>query len=134
MGGQNPLIILRDADIDAAVNAAAFGGFLHQGQICMSTRRIIVEAPVAHEFVEKLVKKVSSFKVGDPKEPDTIIGPLINRHRLGKVRNSVEAAVRDGARSAAVKRRDRAITRPYSPTSRPAPLSRARRHSALSSR
>ena len=98
LGGQNPLIILRDADIDAAVNAAAFGGFLHQGQICMSTRRIIVEAPVAHEFVEKLVKKVSSFKVGDPKEPDTIIGPLINRHQLGKVRNSVEAAVRDGAK------------------------------------
>ncbi len=98
LGGQNPLIILRDADIDAAVNAAAFGGFLHQGQICMSTRRIIVEAPVAHEFVEKLVKKVSSFKVGDPKEPDTIIGPLINRHQLGKIRNSVEAAVRDGAK------------------------------------
>ena len=64
----------------------------------MSTRRIIVEAPVADEFVQKLVKKVSSFKVGDPKEPDTIIGPLINRHQLGKVRNSVEAAVRDGAK------------------------------------
>jgi aldehyde dehydrogenase (NAD+) len=97
LGGQNPLVILRDADIDAAVNAAAFGGFLHQGQICMSMRRVIVEKPVAREFVEKFVKKVSSYKVGNPKEPDTIIGPLINRQQLNKVKNSVEAAVLDGA-------------------------------------
>ena len=103
LGGQNPLIILRDADIDAAVNAAAFGGFLHQGQICMSTRRVIIEKPVAGEFTEKFVKKVSSFKVGNPKEPDTIIGPLINRQQLNKVKSSVEAAVRDGA-SVAVRR------------------------------
>ncbi len=50
LGGQNPMIILRDADMDNAVNAAAFGGFLHQGQICMSTRRVIVEKPIAREF------------------------------------------------------------------------------------
>jgi len=98
LGGQNPLIILKDADVDAAVNAAAFGGFLHQGQICMSTRRVIVEKPVAKEFTEKFVKKVSSYKVGNPKEPDTIIGPLINRQQLNKVVKSVEAAVRDGAK------------------------------------
>ncbi len=97
LGGQNPMIVLRDADVDAAVNAAAFGGFLHQGQICMSTRRIIVEKPAAPEFIEKFVKKVSSFKVGNPKEPDTIIGPLINRSQLDQVKSSVEAAVRDGA-------------------------------------
>jgi acyl-CoA reductase-like NAD-dependent aldehyde dehydrogenase len=98
LGGQNPMIILRDADIDAAVNAAAFGGFLHQGQICMSTRRVIVEKPVFQEFKEKFVKKVSSFKVGNPKEPDTIIGPLVNQTQLDLVKNSVEAAVRDGAK------------------------------------
>ena len=98
LGGQNPMIVLRDADIEAAVNAAAFGGFLHQGQICMSTRRIIVEKPITQEFTEKLVAKVSSFKVGNPKEPDTIIGPLINRTQLDQVKASVEAAVRDGAK------------------------------------
>jgi aldehyde dehydrogenase (NAD+) len=98
LGGQNPLIILRDADIDYAVNAAAFGGFLHQGQICMSTRRVIVEKPIAQEFTEKFVKKVLTFKVGNPKEPDTIIGPLINKHQFSQVKNSVDAAVRDGAK------------------------------------
>lgn len=98
LGGQNPMIVLRDADINAAVNAAAFGGFLHQGQICMSTRRIIIEKPIAQEFTEKLLKKVSSFKVGNPKEPDTIIGPLINQTQLDQVKSSVEAAVRDGAK------------------------------------
>ena len=98
LGGQNPLVILRDANIDDAVNAAAFGGFLHQGQICMSTRRAIVEKPIAREFTEKLVKKVSAFKVGNPKEPDTIIGPLINQQQFDQVKKSVDAAVRDGAK------------------------------------
>jgi aldehyde dehydrogenase (NAD+) len=98
LGGQNPLIVLRDADIDYAVNAAAFGGFLHQGQICMSTRRVIVEKPIAQEFTQKFVKKVSTFKVGDPKEPDTIIGPLINKQQFDQVKNRVEAAVQDGAK------------------------------------
>ena len=98
LGGQNPMIILRDADVDYAVNAAAFGGFLHQGQICMSTRRIIIEQPIAKEFTEKFVKKISTFKVGNPKEPDTIIGPLINKPQLDQVKKSVDTAVRDGAR------------------------------------
>jgi vanillin dehydrogenase len=98
LGGQNPMIVLRDAEIDSAVNAAGFGGFLHQGQICMSTRRVIVEKPISKEFTEKLVKKVSTFKVGNPKEPDTIIGPLINKQQFEQVKNSVDAAVRDGAK------------------------------------
>ena len=58
LGGQNPMIILQDANVDDAVNAAAFGAFLHQGQICMSTRRIIMEKPIAKEFTEKFVRKV----------------------------------------------------------------------------
>ena len=98
LGGQNPMIVLRDADIDSAVNAAAFGSFLHQGQICMSTRRVIVEKPIAREFIEKFVKKALTYKVGNPKEPDTIIGPLINQQQLSKVTKSVDAAVRDGAK------------------------------------
>ena len=98
LGGQNPMIILRDANVDDAVNAAAFGAFLHQGQICMSTRRIIVEKPIAKEFTEKLSKKVATFKVGNPKEPDTIIGPLINKYQFDQVKKSIEAAVQDGAK------------------------------------
>jgi hypothetical protein len=94
LGGQNPLIILRDADVDYAVNAAAFGGFLHQGQICTSTRRVIVEKPIAKKFV----KKVSAFKVDNPKEHDSIIGPLVNKEQFNKVKNSVDAAGRDGTK------------------------------------
>jgi acyl-CoA reductase-like NAD-dependent aldehyde dehydrogenase len=98
LGGQNPMIILRDADIDQAVNAAAFGSFLHQGQICMSTRRLIVEKPIAKEFTDKFVGKVSAFKVGNPTEPDTIIGPLINEQQFNQVKGNVDAALRDGAK------------------------------------
>ncbi|HEY3276810.1 MAG TPA: aldehyde dehydrogenase family protein [Syntrophorhabdaceae bacterium] len=98
LGGQNPMIVLADANIDNAVNAAAFGAFLHQGQICMSTRRIIVERAAAKEFTEKFAKKVSAFKVGNPKEPDTIIGPLINRQQFDKVKTSIESAIKDGAK------------------------------------
>jgi len=98
LGGQNPMIILRDADIDYAVNAAAFGAFLHQGQICMSTRRILIEKPIAASFTERFVRKVSGLKVGNPKDPETIVGPIINRSQLEDIRKNVEAAVRDGAR------------------------------------
>jgi acyl-CoA reductase-like NAD-dependent aldehyde dehydrogenase len=98
LGGQNPMIVLRDADIDRAVAAAVFGGFLHQGQICMSTRRIIIEKPAAREFTAKLVQKVEALKVGDPRDPATVIGPLINAHQLRQVGESVQAAVRNGAK------------------------------------
>jgi aldehyde dehydrogenase (NAD+) len=97
LGGQNPMIILNDADIDYAVNAAAFGAFLHQGQICMSTRRILIDKSVAAAFTEKLVEKVSGFKVGNPKDPETIIGPIINKYQLEEIKKSVDSAVRDGA-------------------------------------
>ena len=96
LGGQNPMLVLDDADLEAAVNAAAFGAFLHQGQICMSTRRVIIHPKVSQRFMEKLLKKVSGFKVGDPKEPDTIIGPLINKEQLIRVDAGVQLAIADG--------------------------------------
>lgn len=96
LGGQNPMLVLDDADLEAAVNAAAFGAFLHQGQICMSTRRVMVHPKVSQKFMEKLLKKVSGMKVGDPKEPDTIIGPLINKTQLMKVDAGVQQAIADG--------------------------------------
>jgi acyl-CoA reductase-like NAD-dependent aldehyde dehydrogenase len=98
LGGFNPLIVLRDADLDYAVDASAFGSFLHQGQICMSTRRIIVERPIADAFVEKLAAKTAGLKVGDPSEHDTVIGPLITGDALELVKRRVEDAVSAGAR------------------------------------
>jgi acyl-CoA reductase-like NAD-dependent aldehyde dehydrogenase len=98
LGGYNPLIVLADADLEYAVNATTFGAFLHQGQICMSARRIIVERPVADEFVTRLVEKTSGLKVGDPKEHDTIIGPVINGDALETIKARVDAAVRSGAK------------------------------------
>jgi len=97
LGGSNPLLVLADADLEYAVNASAFGSFLHQGQICMSTRRILVERPIADEFVAKLAEKTKTLKTGDPKEHDTIIGPLINEDALNMVKRRVDAAVGAGA-------------------------------------
>ena len=98
LGGSNPLIILADADLQSAVDAAAFGSFLHQGQICMSARRIIVEQPIAEEFVERLVEKTRTLKAGDPKEQDTIIGPLITDEAVATVKSRVDDAVAKGAK------------------------------------
>jgi len=98
LGGYNPLIVLADADLDYAVNAAAFGAFLHQGQICMSARRIVVERPIADEFVGRLAEKTNGLKAGDPREPDTIIGPLINDSAVQTVTERVQDAVAKGAR------------------------------------
>ena len=98
LGGSNPLIVLADADLDYAVDAAAFGAFLHQGQICMSARRIIVEQPIADAFVERLVEKTKGLKSGDPKEQDTIIGPLITEDAVATVKGRVDDAVEKGAR------------------------------------
>jgi acyl-CoA reductase-like NAD-dependent aldehyde dehydrogenase len=98
LGGSNPLIVLADADLEYAVNAAAFGAYFHQGQICMSTRRIIVEAPIADSFGERLASKVAGLKMGDPREMDTVIGPLINQEAFDLVSTRVKDAVARGAR------------------------------------
>ena len=97
LGGKDPLIILGDADIDYAIDAAAWGAFLHQGEICMSTERIIVEKSIAKEFTEKLKERAESLPMGDPTNPATAIGPLINQRALEKVHAHVEEAVADGA-------------------------------------
>ena len=98
LGGYNPLIVLGDADLEYAVNASAFGAFLHQGQICMSARKIIVERSIADEFVDRLAAKTKTLKAGDPKEQDTIIGPLITEDALATVKARVDDAVAKGAR------------------------------------
>jgi len=98
LGGKNPLIILADADIDYAVNAASFGAFMHQGQICMSVGRVIVEQPIVEEFGGKLAEKAASLSAGDPSVPTTVIGPLINDDQVRKVDDLVKDAVAAGAK------------------------------------
>ncbi|HTY72330.1 MAG TPA: aldehyde dehydrogenase family protein, partial [Actinomycetes bacterium] len=98
LGGQNPFIILADADLDYAVDAAAYGAFLHQGQICMCARRIFVERAIADEFIERFAAKTSSLAYGDPGDPDTVIGPLINEYALSTVSRRVDEAVAAGAK------------------------------------
>ncbi|HSN12825.1 MAG TPA: aldehyde dehydrogenase family protein [Propionibacteriaceae bacterium] len=98
LGGQNPLIILDGVDLDYAVNAAAYGSFVHQGQICMCSRRIFVEASIAEEFKRRFAEKVASLPVGDPRDPSTVIGPVVNEWALSMLERRVEEAVERGAR------------------------------------
>src|SRR5438105_5409578 len=98
LGGYNPVIVLADADIEYAVNATTFGAFLHQGQICMSARKVLVERSIADDFTKRLAAKAKGLKTGDPKEHDTIIGPLINEDALKLVQGRVDEAVKKGAR------------------------------------
>ncbi|MFW9853938.1 MAG: aldehyde dehydrogenase family protein [Candidatus Thorarchaeota archaeon] len=97
LGGSDPLIVLKDADLDYSVDAAVFGAFFHQGQNCISAKRLIVEKPLVKDFTEKLVKRVSVLKVGDPSLLETDIGPLINRTQLEKVHSQVQDALDKGA-------------------------------------
>ena len=97
LGGKDALIVLEDADIEQAVNAATFGSFLHQGQICMSVERIYVHRDVAAEFTEKFVANTKKLKVGNPREMANAIGPVINQQHLDKIRDHVDDAVAKGA-------------------------------------
>lgn len=97
LGGYNPLIVLADADLDYAVEAAAFAAFFHQGQICMNARKVIVERPVYAEFVDRLVARTAALPVGDPAAAGTVIGPLINGAAVQRVAREVDEAVAAGA-------------------------------------
>ncbi len=97
LGGNSALIVLDDADVDYAVDAAVFSRFVHQGQVCMAANRIVVDRSVAEEFTGKFVAKVRTLKVGDPGDPDTHIGPLINSSQAESVSAVVEQTVERGA-------------------------------------
>ena len=98
MGGKSPLIILKDADLDYAVDTACFGIFIHQGQICMAGSRIIVEAPIYEEFLKRFAAKAATLKVGDPRDPQTVIGPLIRSSQCPMIDKKIKDAVAAGAR------------------------------------
>ena len=98
LGGKAPVVVLDDADLDEAVAATAFGAFLHQGQICMSTERVVIERSVAEDFLGRLRMKASSLRTGDPTCPDTQIGSLISQESAARLDQLVEDAVSKGAR------------------------------------
>jgi vanillin dehydrogenase len=98
LGGKAPMVVLGDADLDRAVSAANFGAFMHQGQICMSTERIVIDSSVADEFGERLAERAAAMKVGDPRDPETAIGPLVNGAAVDRVKALVDDAVSKGAR------------------------------------
>jgi vanillin dehydrogenase len=97
LGGNNAMIVLKDADIERAAGSAAFGKFLNAGQICMSLNRIIVERPVYEEFLRALVDKASQIKYGNPADKDVVVGPLINNKQVGRIQELIDKSLEMGA-------------------------------------
>ncbi|GAA1635233.1 aldehyde dehydrogenase family protein [Actinoplanes couchii] len=98
LGGHNPLIVLGDAPLPAAVDAAVYGAFVHSGQTCMCARRIIVERTVMPDFAALFVEKAAGLPTGDPSDPATVVGPVINEWALSLLERRVREAVDLGAR------------------------------------
>jgi benzaldehyde dehydrogenase (NAD) len=98
LGGKAPLLVLADADIDAAVDAVVFGAFANQGQICMSTERVIVERSVADEFAQKLARRVAALPVGNPNEGEFVLGSVVGAPTVERVQRLVADAVKQGAK------------------------------------
>jgi acyl-CoA reductase-like NAD-dependent aldehyde dehydrogenase len=99
LGGKAPMIVLRDADLERAAAAASFGAFFHQGQICMSTERIVVDRAVSDSLASKLAERASALPMGDPRDPGTAIGPMVNAGAVERVAGLVNDAVEKGAQA-----------------------------------
>lgn len=112
LGGKAPFVVLDDADLDAAVEAAAFGAFFNQGQICMSSERLIVADSVADAFVEKLALKAESLKAGDPQQEETPLGTLIGEPARVKLNELIADARDKGANIACGGEADSVIMQP----------------------
>lgn len=101
LGGKAPLLVLEDADIEAAVDAAIFGAFFNQGQICMSTERVVVDHRIADAFVDKFAARAQALKAGNPRDERNTLGTLINAQSGEKLNSLLDDAVSKGARVAA---------------------------------
>lgn len=97
LGGKAPMLVLDDADVDSAVKAAAFGGYMNQGQICMSTERVIVTPGVADQFVAALADKVKTIKAADPAEGSEILGSVVNGAAVERLNRLIGDAEKKGA-------------------------------------
>jgi acyl-CoA reductase-like NAD-dependent aldehyde dehydrogenase len=97
LGGKDSMIILEDADLDHAAKAANFGSFMHQGQICMSTEKILVHESVYDEFMRKFLARAKKLKTGHTNEKDNVIGPLVNTRQALRVKALIDDAVGKGA-------------------------------------
>src|SRR5215472_1271067 len=98
LGGNSAMIVMDDADLDLAINAAVFSRFAHQGQICMCSNRVLVQRGVYNQFLQRFVDRVSKLKVGDPSNPQTEIGPLINARQADTLLKQIEKGIAEGAR------------------------------------
>ncbi|MGE0370602.1 MAG: aldehyde dehydrogenase family protein [Gammaproteobacteria bacterium] len=98
LGGKNPLLVLADADLDAAVNGAVMSMFLYQGQVCMAASRIYVEDAVFDDFTARFVAAAGGLAMGDLRDPQTMIGPIISNRQRERVRAHIEDAIAKGAR------------------------------------
>jgi acyl-CoA reductase-like NAD-dependent aldehyde dehydrogenase len=99
LGGKAPFVVLDDADIDGAVNAAVFGSFLYQGQICMSTERFVVDESIADNFVSKFADRVRHLECGNPvSSPSCIVGPMISQGAVQRINQLLDDAVGKGAK------------------------------------
>lgn len=97
LGGFNPVIILEDADLAESIRAVTFGAFLHQGQVCMNSRKVYVARSIHDEFVSGLADRVRALKMGDPTDPEVIIGPLIDDRAVDQIEVRVRDALDRGA-------------------------------------
>ncbi|RQS64510.1 aldehyde dehydrogenase [Burkholderia sp. Bp8984] len=97
LGGKAPFLVLHDADIDAAVQGAAFGAFANSGQICMSTERIVVDANIADEFVARLAEKAKSLPLGDPRKGPAVLGSVVDMATVRKCNDLIDDALAKGA-------------------------------------
>jgi vanillin dehydrogenase len=97
LGGKAPMVVLDDADLDEAVKAAVFGAFMNQGQICMSTERLIVDKKVADDFVARFKAKTQALRVGDPRKGDAPLGSVVDDKTVGCLRSLIDDAVNKGA-------------------------------------
>ncbi|GAA6756203.1 aldehyde dehydrogenase [Thermus thalpophilus] len=98
LGGKAPAIVLKDADLEEAAKAIAFGAFANQGQICMSTERVVVEEAVADALVERLAEKAHRLPVGDPRQGPVVLGCLVDPKATDRVAGLIEEAVSQGAK------------------------------------
>jgi aldehyde dehydrogenase (NAD+) len=98
LGGNSPLVVLADADIVQAAHGAIVGRFLHQGQICMSTNRVIVDAAIHDSFVDAVADRVRELRVGNPNDANTAIGPIINEQQLKGLVEKIDQVKQDGGR------------------------------------